>query len=234
MYLEHFGIREFPFSITPDTSYFFSSDSSQEALNTLLIAARTGEGFITITGEVGTGKTLLCRKLMASLGPDFQVAYIPNPYLEPLALFAWLAGEPHPSGVLAYAWKTLIENHPHDSICGCSIDEVHDENDTRFARVLQVADGQRKRSLRALARRVEPAPAGSVRFLVVNTDVHPFAGRVDVTMDLPVESVEPGRILDSGLFDAPLAFFPRGASIVGITDPEGRAVAFEEVRRERT
>ena len=43
MYLEHFGIREFPFSITPDTSYFFSSDSSHEALNTLLIAARTGE-----------------------------------------------------------------------------------------------------------------------------------------------------------------------------------------------
>ncbi len=93
MYLEHFGVREFPFSITPDTSYFFSSDGSQEALNTLLFAARTGEGFIKITGEVGTGKTLLCRKLMASLGPDFQVAYIPNPYLEPLALFMELASE---------------------------------------------------------------------------------------------------------------------------------------------
>ncbi len=93
MYLEHFGVREFPFSITPDTSYFFSSNGSQEALNTLLIAVRTGEGFIKITGEVGTGKTLLCRKLMTSLGPDFQVAYIPNPYLEPLALFMELASE---------------------------------------------------------------------------------------------------------------------------------------------
>jgi len=93
MYLQHFGVREFPFSITPDTSYFFSSEGSQEALNTLLIAARTGEGFIKITGEVGTGKTLLCRKLMASLERDFKVAYIPNPYLEPRALFLELASE---------------------------------------------------------------------------------------------------------------------------------------------
>ena len=93
MYLQHFGLREFPFGITPDTSYFFSSEGSQEALNTLLIAARTGEGFIKITGEVGTGKTLLCRKLISSLGPDFYVAYIPNPYLEPLALFMELGSE---------------------------------------------------------------------------------------------------------------------------------------------
>src|SRR5215212_71829 len=93
MYLKHFGLREFPFSITPDTSFFFSSGVSQEALNTVLIAARTGEGFIKITGEVGTGKTLLCRKLMTSLGPEFYVAYIPNPYLEPLALFMELASE---------------------------------------------------------------------------------------------------------------------------------------------
>ncbi|ROZ68585.1 ExeA family protein [Ramlibacter sp. WS9] len=93
MYLRHFGLREFPFSITPDTSFFFSSAGSQEALNTLLVAARMGEGFIKITGEVGTGKTLLCRKLMSSLGRDFCVAYIPNPYLEPISLFMELASE---------------------------------------------------------------------------------------------------------------------------------------------
>ena len=93
MYLEHFAIREFPFSITPDTSFFFNSTSSREALNTLLIAARTGEGFIKITGEVGTGKTVLCRQLIANLKPEFRVAYIPNPYLEPRALFLELAAE---------------------------------------------------------------------------------------------------------------------------------------------
>ena len=93
MYLRHFGLRELPFSITPDTSFFFSSGGSQEALNTLLIAARTGEGFIKITGEVGTGKTLLSRKLISSLGPEFHVAYIPNPYLDPQGLFMELASE---------------------------------------------------------------------------------------------------------------------------------------------
>ncbi|MBW8899581.1 MAG: AAA family ATPase, partial [Massilia sp.] len=50
MYTAHFGLRELPFSITPDTSFFFGSPHSQEALNTLLVAARNGEGFIKITG----------------------------------------------------------------------------------------------------------------------------------------------------------------------------------------
>jgi MSHA biogenesis protein MshM len=93
MYLEHFGLRELPFNLTPDTSFFFASARYQEALNTLLIATRTGEGFIKITGEVGTGKTLLCRKFMASLGPEFKIAYIPNPLLDPHALMLALADE---------------------------------------------------------------------------------------------------------------------------------------------
>lgn len=93
MYKKHFGLRELPFGITPDTSFFFSSAGSQEALNTLLIAARSGEGFIKITGEVGTGKTLLCRKFMATLGEGFVTAYIPNPYLDPRGLMLALADE---------------------------------------------------------------------------------------------------------------------------------------------
>jgi MSHA biogenesis protein MshM len=93
MYTAHFGLREAPFGITPDTSFFFGSPGSQEALNTLLVAARNGEGFIKITGEVGTGKTLLCRKFMATLGDGFVTAYIPNPYLEPRTLMLALADE---------------------------------------------------------------------------------------------------------------------------------------------
>jgi len=54
--LSHFGLREPPFGITPDTSFFYACASSQEALNTLLIAVANGEGFLKITGEVGTGK----------------------------------------------------------------------------------------------------------------------------------------------------------------------------------
>jgi MSHA biogenesis protein MshM len=92
-YLRHFGLRELPFGITPDTSYFFACRSIQEALNTLLIAVSNGEGFIKITGEVGTGKTLLCRKFLATLGPAWVSAYIPNPNLEPRGLLLALAEE---------------------------------------------------------------------------------------------------------------------------------------------
>lgn len=151
---------------------------------------------------------------------------------EPLALFAWLSGDPHPSGVLDYAWRTLIENHPHDSICGCSIDEVHAENETRFARVLQATSAQVTRSLRALARRVPAAPAGVLRFLAVNTDLHPHRGVIDVTLDIPIEPAEAGRILDSDLFDAPLAFFEKGSVIDEIRDASGEPLAFEEIGRE--
>jgi MSHA biogenesis protein MshM len=93
MYKTHFGLRELPFGITPDTSFFFACSNYQEALNTLLIAAKNGEGFIKITGEVGIGKTLLCRKFMASLDKTFVTAYIPNPYLDPRSLMLALADE---------------------------------------------------------------------------------------------------------------------------------------------
>jgi MSHA biogenesis protein MshM len=93
MYRQHFGLQELPFGITPDTSFFFASANSQEALNTLLIAAKSGEGFIKITGEVGTGKTLLCRMFMAALDDTFVTAYIPNPFLEPRTLMMALAEE---------------------------------------------------------------------------------------------------------------------------------------------
>jgi MSHA biogenesis protein MshM len=93
MYKLHFGLKEQPFSITPDTSFFFACPTYQQALNTLLIAARNGEGFIKITGEVGTGKTLLCRKFLATLDDGFVTAYIPNPYLDPRSLMLALADE---------------------------------------------------------------------------------------------------------------------------------------------
>ena len=91
MYLEHFGLKEFPFSISPDTDFFLSTSSAREALNTLLVAVKTGEGFIKITGEVGTGKSLLCRQLLMSLPPEYTVAYLPNPFLDTDTLFVQIA-----------------------------------------------------------------------------------------------------------------------------------------------
>lgn len=94
MYLEHFGLQEYPFGITPDTSFVFAGEAHQEALNTLMIAVESGEGFIKITGEVGTGKTLLCRRFLAQMEKaGAQVAYIPNPQLEPRTLLQAIAEE---------------------------------------------------------------------------------------------------------------------------------------------
>lgn len=94
MYGSHFGLKELPFTITPDTSFFFAHSSHQEALNTLLIAARSGEGFMKVIGEVGTGKTLLCRKFLSALDHhEFVTAYIPNPYLQPMTLLLAIADE---------------------------------------------------------------------------------------------------------------------------------------------
>lgn len=93
MYLYHFGIKELPFTLTPNTSYFFGLPSHKEAIQVLLTALRTGEGFIKVTGEVGTGKTLICRKLLNELPQHFVAAYIPNPYLTPSELRRAVASE---------------------------------------------------------------------------------------------------------------------------------------------
>jgi MSHA biogenesis protein MshM len=93
VYLEHFGLRELPFRLTPDTSFFLNRAGYQDGLNVLLISLRSGEGFVKVVGEVGTGKTLLSRKLIRTLGDDFVVAYIHNPYLDPASLLLAVADE---------------------------------------------------------------------------------------------------------------------------------------------
>ena len=86
MYLQHFRLRELPFTLTPDTAFFMERAGYLDALNVLLVALRSGEGFIKVIGEVGTGKTILCRTLINALGADFHCAFLPNPYLRPSSL----------------------------------------------------------------------------------------------------------------------------------------------------
>lgn len=93
MYRAHFGLREPPFGLTPDTAFTFSASSHQEALNVLLVASEAGEGFIKITGDVGMGKTLLCRRFLSTLNDDYVPAYLPNPMLDPRGLLLALADE---------------------------------------------------------------------------------------------------------------------------------------------
>lgn len=94
MYLKHFGLREKPFSLTPDTQLFFNRNSHKNALDTLLLALHEGEGFLKVVGEVGTGKTLLCRTLLGRLNRNqYATAFIPNPWLTPEELKLFLASE---------------------------------------------------------------------------------------------------------------------------------------------
>ena len=93
MYQDHFKLREAPFSLTPDPDYFYNYTGHQQALNVLLVALQSGEGLIKITGEVGTGKTLLCRKLIVALTGDYRTAYLPNPLLKPFELYQAFAEE---------------------------------------------------------------------------------------------------------------------------------------------
>lgn len=93
MYLEHFGLKEMPFALTPDPGFFFNHTGHRQALNVLRVALETGEGFVKVTGEVGTGKTLLCRTLLDSLKDGYLTAWLPNPLLNPLELYRTVAEE---------------------------------------------------------------------------------------------------------------------------------------------
>tara|TARA_R110002167_G_scaffold243977_2_gene449433 strand:+ start:18939 stop:19883 length:945 start_codon:yes stop_codon:yes gene_type:complete len=93
MYLQHFGLSQLPFTLTPNTGFFFGLSPHVEALQVLQTALQTGEGFIKVTGEVGTGKTLVCRKLLNDLPTQYHCAFLPNPYLNPKELRLAVAGE---------------------------------------------------------------------------------------------------------------------------------------------
>ena len=82
MYLRHFGLRTAPFGITPDPAFFYTGNTRGELLAALLYAVTQGEGIIKLTGEVGSGKTMLCRMLAERLPPQVDVLYLLNPRLD--------------------------------------------------------------------------------------------------------------------------------------------------------
>jgi MSHA biogenesis protein MshM len=87
MYLEHFGFQSAPFNLTPQTAFYFPAEKNQQALLSVLAAIARREGIIKITGEVGTGKTLMCRLLLAELQDMVHLAYLAMPASTPSALF---------------------------------------------------------------------------------------------------------------------------------------------------
>ena len=93
MYCNHYGFSEKPFDVTPDPRFLFLTPDHRETLASIVYGIRERRGFITIIGEVGTGKTLVCRKLLNLLDDNYVTAYLPNPFLSPTALRMALAEE---------------------------------------------------------------------------------------------------------------------------------------------
>ncbi len=93
MYREYFKLHEHPFSLTPDTDFWFDAAGHRDSMNVLCAMLRLGEGFIKVTAEIGLGKTLLCRQLLKKLDKQFLTAYIPDPQLSPYGLISTVAEE---------------------------------------------------------------------------------------------------------------------------------------------
>lgn len=83
MYYAHFGLKEPPFKITPNTEFFFSGGNRGAVLDALIYAITSGEGIIKVVGEVGSGKTMLCRMLQTLLPEKVESVYLANPSVAP-------------------------------------------------------------------------------------------------------------------------------------------------------
>jgi general secretion pathway protein A len=93
VYLDYYGLTEPPFNITPNPRFLFYSGKHREAFNHLLYGIRERKGFVQLTGEVGAGKTTLCRALLDQLGNNFSTALILNPALDAEGLVRNIAAE---------------------------------------------------------------------------------------------------------------------------------------------
>ena len=118
MYFDYFGLKEAPFRITPNTEYWYAGGQRGEMLAALLYAIGQGEGIIKVVGEVGSGKTMLCRKLVAQLPDSVDSVYLGNPTLSPddmlAAILADLGVDAPENGRqarLAQLNNTLLDRH---------------------------------------------------------------------------------------------------------------------------
>ncbi|RED33382.1 alpha-mannosidase [Paenibacillus sp. VMFN-D1] len=146
---------------------------------------------------------------------------------EPLAAYAHLTGQAYPHHLFTYAWKTLMQNHPHDSICGCSVDEVHREMVTRFAKSRDVAESIIEDSKRAVADAVDTSSFAqygedALPFVVFNTTGWERTGTVSVELDVQRIYFRDGIPLDE--ISRRIQALELGERVV--LDPSGKPVPF--------
>ena len=109
MYAPYFGLKHEPFSIAPDPHYLFMSERHREALAHLLYGLGGGGGFVLLTGEIGTGKTTLCRLFLEQIPADCNVAYIFNPRLTALELLQSVCEEFHVAVPASPSMKAYVD-----------------------------------------------------------------------------------------------------------------------------
>ena len=95
MYEEYFGLKRPPFRITPDTSLFYDGGQRGDILGALVYAVHRGEGIVKVVGEVGSGKTMLCRMLQQELPDNVEIIYIANPSVSAEDILFVIANELH-------------------------------------------------------------------------------------------------------------------------------------------
>ncbi len=132
MYLQHFGLREAPFRITPHTEFFFAGANRGATLEALLYAITAGEGMVKVTGEVGSGKTMLCRVLMERLPETVETIYLAVPSLSRDEMLVAIAGDlgidtagASTTKLVRALQEKLIEVHAAGRQVVTLIDEAH-------------------------------------------------------------------------------------------------------------
>ena len=132
MYLEHFGLKEAPFKITPHTEFFFAGANRGETLEALIYAITSGEGMVKVTGEVGSGKTMLCRVLMERLPVSVETIYLAVPSLSRDEMLAVIADDlsvnthgGNTTKLIRALQERLIEIHSQGKQVVALIDEAH-------------------------------------------------------------------------------------------------------------
>ncbi|MCF8197343.1 MAG: AAA family ATPase [Sulfuritalea sp.] len=133
MYLEHFGLNESPFRITPHTDFFFDGANRGATLDALVYAITHDEGIVKVSGEVGSGKTMLCRVLMERLPESVTIIYLANPSLSRDDILFAIADElsldvpaaARTSAVMRALHDHLIESYGEGRQVVVLVDEAH-------------------------------------------------------------------------------------------------------------
>lgn len=197
------------------------------------VSAELPESLSTVIGELRGQRTdglftlvntASARVYIKQLNQQGQTAL--EKIAEPLAALAQAEGRAYPHSLLTYAWKTLMQNHPHDSICGCSVDEVYEEMKTRFAKSAQVAKEITASSAQHIANKIDTSSFRSEKgahiapFAVFNTSG--YGGSSVVTGEL-----ELFRQYFGGMAPEETARMVREASTAAgmLIDSDGNAIA---------